>query len=146
MDPITALQVASSIISFVDFSRTLVSDAVRLYKSPGGRTKRTVELATVADHLGEMRSRIQEGLTQYRPNSSDDVIFKLCQECAEVGAMLQHTIDSLTARGTTKLNFAKRSFVVAARGLWKRGEIVALNQQLDHIRSQMMMALMVSLW
>ncbi|GAB1311859.1 hypothetical protein MFIFM68171_02069 [Madurella fahalii] len=146
MDPVTAFQVGASVIAFVDFAYTLVSTGYEVYKSPDGRTGRIVQLSKVAEDLNSVRARIEKGIARFPSSESDHELLILCQECRRIGAALESTVQSLTARGTSKLNYAKSSFVVATKGLWKDGEIQALNESLEQVRSRVMMALMISVW
>lgn len=146
MDPVTAFQVAASVITFVEFGRVLVSSAYELYKSPTGQTAQVVELSTVAKDLESVRHQIDEALTDSPLADADHDIAKLCLRCQKVGATLQFIVNSLTARGKTKLDFARSSFVIAAKGLWKAGEITKLNEELDTIRSHIMFRMILSIW
>jgi hypothetical protein len=144
MDPITAFQVAASVIAFVDFSRQLVIDTYHVYKSPHGRSSRTVQVAAIDEHLTEVRGGIEKILNDTPGNGFDESIQKLCQQCRDVSGELHGVVAKLTAHGTTKVNFGRSSFVVAAKGIWRKGQVTALTEQLDGIRSQMMMTTLVS--
>lgn len=146
MDPVTAFQVAASVLSFVDFGCTLVSTGYRVYKSPDGRTARTIKLSQLAADLSSVRARVEKCTARFPPSGPDHEILRLCRECGRIGALLDSTFQGLTARGTSKLNYAKSSFAVAAKGLWKEGQIEALSDSLEQVRSKMMMALMISVW
>jgi hypothetical protein len=146
MDPITAFQVAASVITFVEFSRVLVSAAYTLYKPPTGQTAQVVQLSTVSNDLNHVRIQIERTITTFPATEIDHEILNLCEQCRTIGATLQSTIDGLTARGKTKLNFAKSSFVIAAKGLWKAGQVTELNDQLESIRSRIMFSMIASIW
>ncbi|KAK1756668.1 hypothetical protein QBC47DRAFT_341333 [Echria macrotheca] len=146
MDPITAFQVGASVVAFVDFACALVSTGYRVYKSPSGRSERTVRLSQIAKDLSLVQTRIEQEITRFVSNESDQEVLELCQECKRIGADITSTVESLTARGTSKLSFAKSSFAVAARGLWKDGQVEALKERLEQVRSKMMIAIMISIW
>ena len=146
MDPVTAFQVAASVVAFIDFSRTLVSDTRRVYKSSDGRSARAVKLSKVAEELGSVKAQIEKHMTDISPTGSDDEMLKVCRECGSIGAELQSTVARLTAQGSTKLEYAKSSFAVAVKGLWKEGQFGVLIEQLEKLRSRLMMSLMVSVW
>jgi hypothetical protein len=152
MDPITAFQVAASVISFVDFSRKLLSDAYKVYKSPEGQSLHKVKVSLIEQHLRNTRDQIEAAIRDVPLTASDHTILELCQQCQEIGTALQGTVQTLAAQGTSNLRYvprlrrARKSFVVAAKGLWRAGQVEALNEQLGLISSQMMMAIMVSLW
>ncbi|KAI0470737.1 hypothetical protein GGR56DRAFT_143317 [Xylariaceae sp. FL0804] len=54
MDPFTAIGLASAIVQFVDFSVSLLSDTVEVYKSASGQTSRAVEFTTIGNDLGQL--------------------------------------------------------------------------------------------
>jgi len=146
MDPITAFQVGASVVAFVDFACTLVSTGYRVYKLPDGRSERTVKLPQIAEDLNLVQARIEKDITRFPPSESDQEILKLYQECKRIGAALASMVQSLTARGTSKLTYSKSSLAVTARGVWKDGQIEALKESLEQVRSRMMLAIMISVW
>lgn len=146
MDPVTALQVAASIITFVEFSRVLISRAYTLYKSPTGQTTQVVQLSTVGNDLKHVCDQIERTIATFSTTEIDREILNICQQCQAIGSTLQATLDGLTARGKNKLDFAERSFVIAAKGLWKANQVVELNEQLDTIRSRIMFSMITSIW
>jgi hypothetical protein len=144
MDPITAFQVAASVITFVDFSRQLVLDAQQLRSSSTGRLPRTMKVVDIDKHLATAREGIEKTLRDVPDGALDEPIRQLCQQCGEISTQLQHVVQKLTATGTTKVDFVKSSFVVAAKSIWYEGQVNALKEQLDGIRSQMMMTTLAS--
>ncbi|KAK0652739.1 hypothetical protein B0T16DRAFT_347197, partial [Cercophora newfieldiana] len=148
MDPVTAFQVGAAAIAFVDFARNLVSATCRVYKSPDGRPTSTVRLSQISEHLRFVKGKIEEGVSRVPPTdgNEDHELLRLCQECGRIGADLESTVARLTASGTSKLDFAKNSFVVAARSLWRRGQLEALDTELDRIRNQVVTVLVLSTW
>jgi hypothetical protein len=148
MDPITAFQVAASVVTFVEYGRVLVSSAYKVYRSPNGKTAQVVELETVEEDLRVLQREIQAGIDKFPPNAADHEIRKLCTRCSKVGQELQSTIDGLRRApgGSSRLHYATNSFVVAAKGLWKAGQVEELNKKLDAIRSDVMLSMVFSLW
>jgi len=153
MDPVTAFQVAASVIAFVDFSRTLLSDAHHVYKSPNGQTARMVRLSEIESDLRSLRVPIEECLAALpgEESQSDHVIVELCEQCRQIEAALQGTLRDMTAAGMKKIKYGRmeragKSFITAARDMGRRKQLEALEQRLGSIHSRMMMAIMVSLW
>jgi hypothetical protein len=54
IDPITALGLASSIVTFVDFPSKLVSGAAELYRSSSGSITTNIHIENVVNHLQEV--------------------------------------------------------------------------------------------
>ena len=146
MDPITAFQVAASVITFVEFGRVLVSSTYHLYNSPTGQTAEIIKLSTLRNDLELAQRQIDTTIAEFPATEADHDMLQLCEQCREIGAVLLSTVDSLTARGDTAINYAKRSFVVAAKGLWKAGQVASLKEQLETIRSRIILNILVSLW
>lgn len=99
-----------------------------------------------ATDLNLVQARIEKDITRFPPSESDQEILKLYQECKRIGAALASMVQSLTARGTSKLTYSKSSLAVTARGVWKDGQIEALKESLEQVRSRMMLAIMISVW
>jgi hypothetical protein len=148
MDPITAFQVAASVVTFVEYGRVLVSSAYKVYRSPNGKTAQTVELETVDEDLRVLLREIHVAIDKFPPNAADHEIRKLCMRCATIGEELQSTINDLKRApgGSSRLHYATNSFVVAAKGLWKAGQVEDLNEKLDTIRSDIMLSMVFSIW
>lgn len=148
MDPITAFQVAASVITFVEFSRVLLSNAYTVYKSPTGQTTQVVQLETVGEDLRSLRTRIEADISRFNASEYDHEILVLCRECSAIGKELQATVDGLkrSPRGSSRLDYATNSFALAAKGLWMRGQVEELNEKLDTIRSRIMLCMIASIW
>lgn len=146
MDPVTAFQVAASVVTFIDFTRTLVSDARSVYKSPDGRKASVVTMSEVAEHVEFAIAEIEKHISSTSPTNLDNEILSICRECRGIGSDLQSVVATLTARGPTRIKYAKSSFVVAAKGLWKDGQVDSLTGQLDELRSRLTLALLTSVW
>jgi hypothetical protein len=151
MDPLSALSVAASVVQFVDFSSRLLHETYKVYKSPSGQTSQSIELSRVAKDLAYLSSQVQMksdhiGQTNTKTGSSEETLLRLCRECIEISAELENALAQLRARGTTKLNYAKASFIVAMREIWTEGKVKGLGECLNQIRQQMTIAALVCLW
>uniref|UniRef100_A0A0D2XJE7 Nephrocystin 3-like N-terminal domain-containing protein n=1 Tax=Fusarium oxysporum (strain Fo5176) TaxID=660025 RepID=A0A0D2XJE7_FUSOF len=122
MDPITAFQVAASVITFVEFGRNILTEAREVYQSPSGIPSKVVQLGQVAKDLAAAGDRVSESLIKSAPNSSaasDEKLSRLCGEC--------NTIKTF-------------------KTIWSQSKIDELDQQLRRIQSEMTMAVLMSLW
>jgi hypothetical protein len=149
MDPVTIFQVAASVVTFIDFTRFLISETSKAYRSPIGQSSTTVYLSTITEHIDEVQSVIQSTSKCLKDTSltqSDHLIFKLCEQCEDIGAKMREMTRSLTAQGTTKFDFLKSSFATSVKAILKRDDISQITEQLDTIRGQISMALLISIW
>ncbi|KAH8649355.1 hypothetical protein BX600DRAFT_112802 [Xylariales sp. PMI_506] len=149
MDPLTALSIAAAVAQFVDYGTRVLKDTRELIKSAHGQTAQNIELRTIAQDIStfvhDIDSRSQSLATGYLA-PSEEVFLRLCYECRDLADELQASIKKLQARGTTRLEYAANSFAVAVRGIWNTAKLKGLLKKLDHIRQQMMMAVLTFLW
>ncbi|KPM41893.1 hypothetical protein AK830_g4641 [Neonectria ditissima] len=150
MDPINAFQVAAAVIGLVDFGARLLSDSYEIYQSASGHTARDVELTTLSDDLSELSKQVQSHLQDASrvPSASESTLRSLSARCIEASIKLQAAINDLQAckHGTRKISTAANSFASALKAVWKKSEIEALKEDLLEIRSQMILASLVSVW
>ena len=149
MDPITAFQVAGTVVTFVEFSRNLLNDAREVYQSPSGATSRVVKLSRIADDLKKARDHVTASLNSSPSAShakSDEALVKICERCAGMETELQQALEGLQARGETKFDFAKSSVAVAFNSMWSQGKINDLERRLREAQSEITMAVVMSLW
>ncbi|EXM14989.1 hypothetical protein RAB80_006735 [Fusarium oxysporum f. sp. vasinfectum] len=149
MDPITAFQVAASVITFVEFGRNILTEAREVYQSPSGTPSKVVQLGQVAKDLAAAGDRVSESLIKSAPNSSaasDEKLLRLCGECNTIKNEFQQALTRFQARGNNKLNHAVSSVSVAFKTIWSQSKIDELDQQLRRIQSEMTMAVLMSLW
>ncbi|KAF4951553.1 hypothetical protein FSARC_12884 [Fusarium sarcochroum] len=149
MDPITAFQVAGTVTTFVEFTRTLLTEAREVYTSPSGTTSQSVRLDRIAQDLAIVGDQVSSSLASSHSTSrttSEETLRRLCGECKNIRNELQQALSSLQARGDTKFNYAVSSIATAFEAIWSQGRINQLDQRLQQIQSEMTMALLVSLW
>ncbi|KAJ4011074.1 hypothetical protein NW766_007706 [Fusarium irregulare] len=149
MDPITAFQVAGTVVTFVEFGRSLLNETRRVYKSPDGSTSQVVKLRSIANDLSAVCDHITESLNESTTSSrsgSDQSLVKICEHCATLKDELQEALKGLEARGDTKFDLARRSVGVAFKSIWSQSKISDLDRRLRQVQSEMQMAVLVSLW
>jgi hypothetical protein len=69
MDPLTALSVATSVISFVDFGSRLLSKSRKLYKSSNRVLTENVDLHIIALDIAILAQGLRRKLPEHRPLS-----------------------------------------------------------------------------
>ena len=105
MDPLTALSVATSVVSFVDFGSKLLSKSRKLYKSSNGVLTENVDLHVIALDIATLAQGLQRKLPEHRPLSNpskgsatfedDGALDHMCRRCVEIASELMAHLDKL---------------------------------------------------
>ncbi|KAH7173284.1 uncharacterized protein B0J16DRAFT_418600 [Fusarium flagelliforme] len=149
MDPITAFQVAGTVITFVEFSRRLLNDAREVYISPSGHTSQVARLGDISDDLTSVGDHITATLKEGPASTytkSDEALAKICERCIKMKIELQEALEGLKARGDTKFDFAVSTIATALKSMWSQSKLDDLNRRLKEAKSEMTMAVLMSLW
>ncbi|KAI5920262.1 hypothetical protein F4810DRAFT_684030 [Camillea tinctor] len=149
MDPLSAFSLAAGVVQFVDFTSRLLSDVIQIYQSSTGQSATTVELSKIAQDLRSYVNHIERkanSLSYITEDDTKDRILRICRDCSAVCHKLEEALKKLQATGKTRLEIAQSSLRVALKGLWADDEIDGLVRQLSSVRSNMMNAIIVSVW
>jgi hypothetical protein len=156
MDPVTAFQTASAVLSVVDFGLRVLSDGYEIYKSGTQRTARNDALAQVSQELSGLSERVQQRLVQVSSagtqatngGSSDTLLREIARRCDTASKRLERAIDDLrrSSKSSRKTTAAAKSLIVALRGIWNQNELDELKAELSDIRSQLTLAVIISMW
>ena len=146
LDPLTALGVASNILSFIDFGVKLASGAIGIYGSIEGASKDnmaleaiTRDLSEMSDDLGQnarMLKRMRVGTNRVSQATMSQVppLLQLASHCNQLADNLINTLEKLKVKGSFK---AMKSGAATLKTLLKADEIAALQRSLNDARSQM---------
>jgi hypothetical protein len=69
MEALTALSIASSVITFVDFGSKLLSNSKKLYKAPNGALSSVVDIETITSDLMTLTQSLRRKLPEHRAPS-----------------------------------------------------------------------------
>lgn len=105
-------------------------------------------MSTLSRDLSSISEQLETRLRDAKSSAgtSESALLDSCQRCIDVSAELQSAIDELQVRGTTRIEIAAKSFVSALKSIWNESQIEKLRSRLIEIRSQMMIATVVSIW
>jgi hypothetical protein len=84
MDPITAVSLASSIITFVEFSLKLVDDTREIYLSATGKTAQNATAELVITELKLWSARLAAPAQPWAPTNEETAIYNLAGECRAI--------------------------------------------------------------
>lgn len=149
MDPLSALGAAAAVTQFVDYTITILRDTREIIKSVDGQTAKHIEISCISMDLERLAEDVDvksKGLATIDADQSEQIFLRLCGECREIAKKLLTSCAQLQSTGVTRLEIAASSFVAAVKGVWNSGKIEDLQERLDQVRQQMMMAVLAFLW
>jgi hypothetical protein len=135
MDPLSALSIATGIVTFVDFGGKLIS----LY-SEIQRTGRPSALSDIEDQLRDLSANATHAketiakLQEHYPHQSES-LDRLRAECLLAEKELQGLVPTRGGRGAKALG--------AVHSLFKQGDFKRSEERLRSIREQTMMAVIM---
>ncbi|KAI8623471.1 hypothetical protein F5Y19DRAFT_458426 [Xylariaceae sp. FL1651] len=143
MDPFAALGLASNIISFVDFSCKLFTNAKEICNSASGTSSHVTEIAAITKSLHALTLKLAttpwndaSGLNQ--PEPVDTVLAELASGCRHIASKLLVVVDGLQARYP---NSKWKSFRVALKTMFKEQQIQDMQRTLEEYRRQIVLRL-----
>lgn len=138
MDPISAISVATSILTFIEFSWAIVTGTYEVYKSANGTTFENAHVVTVIDDLEKVTEDLSpevEGKTKH-----SKALCQLAEQCAELSKDLLRILHKLQATDEAS---KWQSLKVKLASLRKEKEISSIERRLDKYRSQILLRLNV---
>lgn len=140
MDPVTAIGLASAVISFIEFSWGLVRGAEEVYRSPSGVTADNASLTTIIADLKDAASGIRTDL-QGR-NKHEQALVALACDCEAVSKELLQILSSLKRHDESK----RQAIKVTLRSIRKEKKILSIEKRLSEFRSEIVFRLNMILW
>lgn len=134
MDPLTALQVAGTILTFVDFGSKLLSATSEFYKNGVSPANEVIEFA-----IGQV-STVATKLLHSEDLGPD--LEQVCAKTNELAAELLGKLESLKIKEQKKV---WGSFQKAIETVWTRDEISELQARIRTLREAMDTRILVSL-
>ncbi|KAJ5106840.1 hypothetical protein N7456_003515 [Penicillium angulare] len=149
MDPLSALSVASSVISFVDFGSKLVSQFNEIKGTYNGEPPTVVRLKSFSNDLSSVaadaQNRVKEFGSSY-PRASQ-ALARLNDECVEAEVQLGRFLDKMTAKTQgNRLRNLEANGRAAFRAIWSEKQVEEWREKLERIRNQIMMNVLMCLW
>ncbi len=95
MDPVTALGVATSVVQFIHFSASLVSQTKRIYDSAEGTLPEYLACETTGKNLADISTKVKKSITDLVGSChqvklpEDEALEIICNACIEVSDELQ---------------------------------------------------------
>lgn len=147
MDPLSALSIATGVITFVDFGSKLISLYLQAQEPDDDRRatlrKLETELREVSNNASHARQKCADLLTRY-PHQSE-LLEQLSAECTLVELELQSLADRLTAKPDLSLRALSSQALGSIRGTRKKDDFNDLQGRLRGIRERTMMSVIMCL-
>ena len=146
MDPFSALGVASSLITFIDFTSRLINGSLELYHSTDGATASHRTLEGVTKDLGNLCDSLiptQSNVSGVGCSDSELTLLPLIEPCRQLGHELSIVFEGLKVQSRGR---AWKSARQALKSVWKANKIKKYQEQLDLYRSQLATRLLSLLW
>ena len=139
MDPVAALGLAASIVTFIDFSWKLLYEVKDLNDSSTGASLEHDTLEKISNDLLSLNNDLT---APSAINAIPAPIRDLAGQCKDVTIELLDVLNDLKVRGPHK---RWKSFVQALRSVWKKEEIEGLIKRLERLRDELQFRLQVLL-
>ncbi|PNP59714.1 hypothetical protein FNYG_14845 [Fusarium nygamai] len=136
MDPLSAIGLASGIITFIDFSWGLVTGTMEIYKSRTGATFENVHIGKVIEDLRDVSEGLEADLRD-NPTRHEKALQKLAEQCSDLSEQLLKLLQSLGGRKKKKALWA--SVWVKWDSMRKAGDVKEIEGRLIEYRSQILL-------
>ncbi|KIW63805.1 hypothetical protein PV04_08777 [Phialophora macrospora] len=144
IDPVTALGLASNILSFIDFGLEVLAKGRELHKSATGRLIEHDEFRTAVGRLQQLRDGIDNSLQSLSSRTSltpaEEALQQITAECQKISAEFQDALSTFTAQPGQS---PWKSFRQAFEALWKKDGLERMQQRLNYQREQLVLHLLV---
>ncbi|CZR68365.1 uncharacterized protein PAC_18264 [Phialocephala subalpina] len=137
MDPLTAIGLASNILSFLDFSVKVFSGAIDIYDSPSGLTEENRSSEAIVAQMKHFASKLQPP-DDAQLTGDEKALCKLACECDD----LSTRIIALIEKARPKDRKSKSASILAGlKSKWHEAERRKLEERLGHCRAQLALQL-----
>jgi hypothetical protein len=131
MDPWTILQIAASILQFVDVGCQIVSSAKEVYESADGAKKETAELKLLTEDIQRQNSQV---LSSQSLSKDETALKALVQDCVELSKKLEKILAKLTIRKNAQFRILE-STRVSIEAMRNSKSIAETKQRLLELQS-----------
>ncbi|KAK5457114.1 hypothetical protein LTS15_004895 [Exophiala xenobiotica] len=144
LDPLTALGLASNIISFIDFGIQVLAKGRELHKSATGRVIEHDEFHIAVGRLQQLREGIDSSLQSLSSRTSltrsEEALQDITAECWKISEEFQDALSTFTGKPGQS---PWKSFRQAFKALWKKDGLERMQHSLKNQREQLVLHLLV---
>ncbi|PCH07934.1 Hypothetical protein PENO1_009370 [Penicillium occitanis (nom. inval.)] len=135
MDPVSAISLVSSILTFIDFAHKIVTGVDEIHNSVAGETEENTHTNAI---VSDLRDAAADLIALGGRTEHEKELNKLATKCKKVSDNLLHLLTRLTVSGNRS---TWKVLKVVIRGLRKDGEVTKMVSQLSEYRSQILVRL-----
>jgi cell division protein FtsL len=133
MEPVTAVSLAASIVTFIAFASHIVSGTYEVYQSTSGMTEDNVHVENVVEELIDVTAHLS---TTTPGRSRHEIALKsLAAECEDLSVKLQTLVHALKVSGN---HTTWKSLKVKIKSMRKSKDIANLEKRLEDYRAQIL--------
>jgi hypothetical protein len=135
MDPLSALGIASGVITFLDFAAKLVSTSTELYQSADGASLENLELEKVYEQMLDLSASLQlctSRVDALEPGEETDGLRELSVSCHDDCEELLECLRGLRIKEGGQRSW--RSLAAAFRSILGRKKLDALERRVQRVR------------
>jgi hypothetical protein len=141
---LTALGLASNILSFIDFASKLISQGHEIYKSTSGALEENVDIGVLANDLSVHAKKLKEANVITAATFQEQQLQSLAFKCASLADEVSLILDKLKVDPDAK--FKRLSSVgKALKAAWGKKDLEEKVTKLDRFRSQLEFGILVAL-
>ena len=137
MDPLTAIGLASNILSFIDFGFEVVSIAKDIHGSPTGKSEDGRNIEAVVKQMRAFSALLQPP-DDAQLAGGDKALCALATECSGVSDEILRLLEKIRPKDPKSKS---SSLAAAFKTKWYEGELRKLGERLDHSRAQLTLQL-----
>jgi hypothetical protein len=145
MDPATAIGVASSAITFAEFSRKILQRAFQIYSSSNGRSREETRVLADLRDFDRLAQNAQQSLQRFGSTSSDAEAAFILQEVNLIARNFQDVIRKLVARQDPGKRVL-RSLKTAAVSLYGNSVVSELQELLNEVQNRTLRFVIFAIW
>ena len=144
LDPISAVGLASNVLSFIDFCIKILGKTKELHDSRDGSLLEHREIRVAAERFGQLRHDIDNSLSLLPAiedlTPAEIVLHDVAKQCQDVATKFCTTLDGLTAQAGQG---RWKTFRQAFKAVWEKDSIELMRRRLGEQRDILIVHLLV---
>ena len=133
MDPLTAIGLASNILSFIDFGVKVVSGAIEIHESTSGITEETRSTKTIVTEIRHFASKLQPP-DHAQLTGDEKSLCTLANECDALAKQIIALIEKAEPKSPKSKSASLRA---AVKTMWYESDRRKLEERLSKCRGQL---------
>jgi len=134
MDPITAIGFAANILSFIDYSASVIRTTIDIYESTSGSTQDGQNSDTVATEMMKFAAKLQHPVNIFFLSGEERALCKLATECEGLAKKILKLLDTVKCKNPKSKG---SSLVAGVKNKMYEGERRKLEEHLNYCRGQL---------